>query len=174
MLNNEKSILRAEFKEYAEDFFAAKSAAELEKIHAAISAKLSEYCRKIFKPGAIPPQRIAIYEPMKYELPVRGIVEATDFLKGADFLYPEYNAADMWFVDAKTREKAQPDFIIIPGLFVDKEGHRLGRGRGYYDRYLKESPLPKERRVFLGYPFQFLEFVPTNAQDTSVELIHIV
>jgi 5-formyltetrahydrofolate cyclo-ligase len=171
MLNNEKSILRGEFKEHAEDFFADKSKAEIEKIHLAISEKLGQYCQKLFKPGVIPPQRIAIYEPMKHELPVRSIVEAVDFLKGADFLYPEYDSKDMWFLDAKTREKAEPDFILVPGLYVDREGHRLGRGRGYYDRYLKESPLPKERRVFLGYPFQFLEFVPTNALDTSVAFI---
>lgn len=171
LVSNEKSILRAEFAEHAADYFAGASAAELAEIHGSISKKLAAYCEKIFT-GKNPPERIAIYEPMRFELPVRGIVEAVPLLKDAGFLYPQYDATQMWFLDGITREKSEPDFVIIPGLFVDKAGHRLGRGKGYYDRYLKESPLPKERRVFLGYPFQFLEFVPTTPQDVSVVFIN--
>ena len=99
---------------------------------------------------------------------VIAIVEQVPLLTQGTFLYPEYDKDSMWFVDENSGEKATPDFMIVPGLFVDKSGNRLGRGKGYYDHYLRDVPLALERRVFLGYPFQFLEFVPALARDVRV------
>lgn len=168
MVSNEKSVLRGEFKGLAEDFFAAQTPATLEILHAEISERLLKYTEKLFSAGKNPPQRVGIYKPLQYELPVRAIAEKVPLLVQGVFLYPEYDKNSMWFVDEKTGESATPDFLIVPGLFVDKAGNRLGRGKGYYDNYLRDTPLGLERRVFLGYPFQFLEFVPSLARDVRV------
>lgn len=168
MLNNEKAILRDEFRLIAEEFFARATETELGEIHARIAIQLAKHCRNYFTGGRTPPQRVAIYEPMRFELPVKGIIRSVDFLNNAELVYPEYDKENMWFVTEQTREKTEPDFIIVPGLFVDKSGNRLGRGKGYYDRYMKDAPLALERRVFLGYPFQFIEFVPAAARDVRV------
>ncbi|MBX3722681.1 MAG: hypothetical protein KF713_12640 [Turneriella sp.] len=168
MVSNEKSVLRGEFKGLAEDFFAAHSGAALENMHAEIAAKLARYTENFFSAGKNPPERVGIYKPLQYELPVRQIVEQVPLLTQGTFLYPEYDKDSMWFVDENSGEKATPDFMIVPGLFVDKSGNRLGRGKGYYDHYLRDVPLALERRVFLGYPFQFLEFVPALARDVRV------
>jgi 5-formyltetrahydrofolate cyclo-ligase len=58
------------------------------------------------------------------------------------------------------------DLAIVPGIAFDSEGHRLGRGRGYYDRLL---PLIKAPKIGLCFPFQLVERVPTASFDVKVD-----
>ena len=55
---------------------------------------------------------------------------------------------------------------IIPGMAFDRVGHRLGRGKGYYDRLLPK--LTKARLQGICFPFQLLDEVPTNTHDIAV------
>lgn len=34
----------------------------------------------------------------------------------------------------------EPDLLLVPALLADRQGHRIGRGGGYYDRYLSARP----------------------------------
>ena len=36
------------------------------------------------------------------------------------------------------KEAKKLDIILVPGLVFDKRGHRLGTGKGYYDRFYKD------------------------------------
>jgi 5-formyltetrahydrofolate cyclo-ligase len=153
----EKEKLRLRFKELAKEFFAAHDAVQLAGIHFSLAEKLGDYLRltgKLF-------ERVAIYEPMRYELPVGEIMAQVEELNDAELLIPQWNAEKMWF--DKT-----PDLVITPGLFVDKAGSRLGRGKGYYDRYFAENPIPVAHRIFLGYDFQFLDQLPSDDKDQPV------
>lgn len=153
----EKEKLRLRFKELATDFFSAHDAAALDAIHSNIAQKLSKHLQaqnKSFK-------RVAIYEPMRYELPVRDIVAQVPELVEAELLVPHWRGEKMWF-------DAEPDLVIVPGLFVDKAGNRLGRGKGYYDRYLADS---NAACIFLGYSFQVIDAVPAEAHDRQIGTI---
>ena len=62
------------------------------------------------------------------------------------------------------------DLVIVPGLAFDKKGDRLGRGKGYYDRFL--SRLPKDTpSIGLAFDFQILSTVPTVSHDVSVSKV---
>jgi 5-formyltetrahydrofolate cyclo-ligase len=62
------------------------------------------------------------------------------------------------------------DLVIVPGIAFDKEGHRLGRGRGCYDRFLKR--LPKEiPTIGLAFDFQILPKIPAKTHDINVNKV---
>lgn len=56
---------------------------------------------------------------------------------------------------------------IIPGMAFDRDGHRLGRGKGYYDRFL--SALPRMYRIGVCFPFQLQQTVPAEPWDVMMD-----
>ena len=62
------------------------------------------------------------------------------------------------------------DAVVVPGLAFDRNHYRLGRGAGYYDRFL--STLPKHvSTVGLAFDFQLTESLPTEAHDMRLQQI---
>lgn len=69
--------------------------------------------------------KIGAYAPLKLE-PIIPI--------NPDFLYPKIlNETEMTYGDI-------PDVVLIPGIGFSETLYRLGRGKGYFDRYLKNNP----------------------------------
>lgn len=56
---------------------------------------------------------------------------------------------------------------LVPGMAFDRAGHRLGRGKGYYDRLLPK--LTRARLTGICFPFQLLDEVPAESHDIPVE-----
>ena len=54
---------------------------------------------------------------------------------------------------------------IIPGIAFDRQGNRLGRGKGYYDKLL---PLLHSYNMGICYRFQALEEIPAEPFDRSM------
>lgn len=65
--------------------------------------------------------------------------------------------------------------ILVPGLAFCNDGRRLGRGKGFYDRYLSEllaaNPAFAERGKICGYCMaaQLSENIPTEESDVRVQ-----
>lgn len=58
--------------------------------------------------------------------------------------------------------------LLIPGLAFDQKGYRLGRGGGFYDRYLQTFT---GKRVGVIHSSRILDQVPTDVWDQRVEWI---
>ena len=59
------------------------------------------------------------------------------------------------------------DVAIIPGMAFDAEGHRLGRGKGYYDRFL--SRVPHLYKIGLCFSWQLVDQVPYDEHDIVMD-----
>ena len=60
------------------------------------------------------------------------------------------------------------ELVLVPGVAFDREGHRLGRGRGYYDRLFAHQEL-RAYRLGYAFPFQILPRVPFEAHDVKMD-----
>lgn len=56
------------------------------------------------------------------------------------------------------------DLVLCPGLGFDRHGTRLGRGRGFYDRFLARLR-PQVPRIGVAFPCQLAERLPRDAHD---------
>lgn len=62
--------------------------------------------------------------------------------------------------------------VLVPGLAFDWSGARLGRGAGFYDRFL-ESVGPRTHLIGVCFAMQVAERVPTESHDRCVAtLVH--
>ena len=64
-------------------------------------------------------------------------------------------------------QDAAIDVALIPGMAFDAAGHRLGRGRGYYDRFLAQHPV--RRTIGVAFPFQHIPQVPCDSHDILMD-----
>lgn len=59
--------------------------------------------------------------------------------------------------------------VLMPGLAFDPQGHRVGYGGGFYDKFLAAEP--NHPTVALCYHFQMFEYLDTEEFDVPVDLV---
>ena len=59
--------------------------------------------------------------------------------------------------------------VLMPGLAFDPQGHRIGYGGGFYDKFL--SAEPNHPTLALCYEFQMLPHLETEAHDIPVDYV---
>ena len=65
-------------------------------------------------------------------------------------------------------QEVKPDWLFIPGVGFGLNGRRLGRGKGYYDRYLENS---KALKIGVCWSGQLNEELPVESHDCHMDFI---
>jgi len=73
------------------------------------------------------------------------------------------------------------DLFLVPGVAFDSECHRLGHGKGYYDRYLNEMELRLRNRgrqmpplIGLAFSEQMVGSVPVEPHDRQLDDVLVI
>ena len=73
----------------------------------------------------------------------------------------------------RTRELtdlSEIDVCVVPGIAFDGNGNRIGRGLGYYDRFLRRLEARTET-IGVGYAFQIVNRIYPTDNDTSIDKV---
>lgn len=62
------------------------------------------------------------------------------------------------------------DLVVAPGRAFDKHCNRLGRGKGYFDRFLKKTGR-KKRVIGLAFSEQVFDNIPVDEKDVKVDIV---
>ncbi len=61
------------------------------------------------------------------------------------------------------------DLIVVPGMGFDRRGGRLGRGGGYFDRFLAKTK--RIRKVGLAFREQMVSKIPMTGHDIKIRRV---
>ncbi len=91
---------------------------------------------------------------------------------------PEPNESEIVFEPSILLRDDVKCCLVIPGLAFDRKMHRMGYGKGYYDKYLSKQmqagKMPMKDHIFkvaLCYDFQFMDIVPVEPGDISMDCV---
>jgi 5-formyltetrahydrofolate cyclo-ligase len=133
---------------------------------------------------------IALYAPTHNEIDT-GLILSEAFLAGKRVLYPAVCGHRMVLREVHRLDDFQKgafgilepcptgvdhhageaDLIVIPGVAFDPTGHRVGYGKGFYDRFL-HHPGRSAHLVGLCHDFQITTGkIPADPHDIPMEIV---
>jgi 5-formyltetrahydrofolate cyclo-ligase len=115
-------------------------------------------------PAFVSAGAVAVYESFGAEPDTTEIIRWCE-AQGKQVLVPD---RDWSLYRFQGGDISQADFIIVPALAVDRQGHRLGRGGGWYDRVLVHKRL-ETPVVALVYSDEVLQSIPHEPHDIPVD-----
>jgi 5-formyltetrahydrofolate cyclo-ligase len=69
------------------------------------------------------------------------------------------------------RKDVSDTLVVVPGLAFDRSGNRIGRGKGYYDRFLGSPAMKGALKVGVMWSLQLLDEVPVESHDIPMDWI---
>ena len=149
-----------------------------------------EVCRRLVafirkhRPISVP---VSIYLPIQGEV---DLSEAGRRLKGAGYLplLPRLTLRGLEFAAISGPQDlvpgpfglsepkqdllaVRPEVVVLPGLGFSRDFHRLGYGKGHYDKALHALAGAKPLTIGVGYGFQLVDHLPAEAHDHRLDAI---
>lgn len=62
------------------------------------------------------------------------------------------------------------DLVLVPGIGFDADHHRLGHGKGFYDRFF--ASFPSLKKWGIGFAEQKLAALPVEKHDLPLDALH--
>ena len=62
-----------------------------------------------------------------------------------------------------------PDQIILPAIAIDKNGNRIGRGKGFFDKYLNKNQDIKT--ICLIHDLQIIKKITPEKHDKKIDIV---
>jgi 5-formyltetrahydrofolate cyclo-ligase len=104
-------------------------------------------------------------------LVVGDVMEFYEVSDKSDFV-PGYKGIPEPKADNKKKySPSNSDFMLVPGTVFDREGNRIGYGKGFYDRYLSE--VFRGETAAMTFSFQIVENgrIPSEKTDHKMRII---
>ena len=73
-------------------------------------------------------------------------------------------------VETTPIEPSKIDVMVVPGVAFTRDGRRLGRGKGFYDKYLSHRGF-RAYTIGVCYPCQLVGILPTEPHDKTLNLV---
>lgn len=156
----------------------ALSAAEREELSRRICAAIESL------PGFDRVSRLMLYHALPDEVDTRPLLSRWSTAKqlylpivaGDDLVVAAYDegavkqgAFGIWEpADDTAVDPSLLEWIVVPGVAFDRRMNRLGRGKGYYDRLLRQTAA---RKIGICYGLQLVDEIPAEPHDIQMDLI---
>ncbi len=173
------------------DEFRRGALLQRDALSADVRADAAKAIAAIKRPVELPPGTIvAGYSPIGTELDPFPLMRALES-RGAALALPVIIARDhalifrAWqpqedlvrgpygiFQPSSDAPEVDPDIVLVPLAAFDRAGHRIGYGRGYYDRTLQNLRAMKKITVIgLAFAVQEIETVPRLPHDEQLDCV---
>lgn len=93
-------------------------------------------------------------------------IKVSKFTLGDSFKVGEFNIPEP--SPFREYDKRWIDLLLVPGVGFDKRGYRLGYGKGYFDRFLKDF---KGKKIGLCFEAQLIDEIPIEDQDICMDVL---
>lgn len=145
----------------ADKFFATPQYAQADTIYGYLPYNQEVRTELILERALDEGKRVAV--PKVYGDEMEFIyIDSFDRLEKSDMGIPEP-------IDDAPVARDASALVLMPGLAFDPQGHRVGYGGGYYDKYLGKEP--GHPTVALCYDFQMMPKLDTEEFDIPVDLV---
>jgi 5-formyltetrahydrofolate cyclo-ligase len=130
---------------------------------------------------------VALYSPARGEVLTDLLVDEVLRL-GKNLFFPRVRDRQLELVEIVSRKELLPgpfgilepsggapvvisavDLLVVPGVVFDRTGHRIGYGKGFYDRLLHGAS--HACKAGIAFDFQLLKELPTEEHDVRMDLL---